>query len=145
VPNGCSTYGGNGRLKFHYLPHHITHAASTFLVSPFEDAAILILDAVGERASTTLAVGQGNQIRILEQLVFPHSWGLFYASMTDYLGFVPYNDEYKVMGLASYGQPTYERQMKDIVCTQADGTYRLNMDYFKPTVPWTGPVQPAIL
>ena len=119
-------------LKFHYLPHHVTHAASAFLVSPFEDAAILILDAVGERASTTLAVGEGNQIRILEQIDFPHSWGMFYALMTDYLGFVPHNDEYKVMGLASYGQPTYERQMKDIVHIQTDGTYYLNMDYFNP-------------
>jgi len=117
-------------VQFHFLPHHVTHGASAFLVSPFDDAAILVLDAIGEKSSTTLSVGEGSNIRVLQHIDFPHSWGWFYAMMTQYLGFMPYNDEYKVMGLASYGQPSFEGQIREIIQIQEDGTYLLNLDFF---------------
>ena len=124
-------------LDFTFLPHHLCHAASAFFVSPFDQAAILTLDAIGESASTVLWFGQGNQIKRLEAVRFPHSWGTFYALMTQYLGFRPYNDEYKVMGLASYSAPTYYRQMADVIHIRADGLYEINLDYF--TNGFTGP------
>lgn len=119
-------------IKIRYIAHHLTHAASTFLVSPFEEAAILTIDAIGEWATTTFSLGKGNRIDILKQIYFPHSWGTFYALMTRYLGFTPYNDEYKVMGLASYGKSEYFDALRRVVELRPNGEFRLNPSYFNP-------------
>ena len=120
--------GGN-RASIHYVEHHLAHAASSFHVSPFEEAAILVLDGLGEWSTTTLAIGRGNQIRKLREVKYPHSLGALYGSVTNYLGFRT-GDEYKVMGLASFGKPIYLAEMRDLVHINPDGTYRLNLEYF---------------
>ncbi|MEI6084960.1 MAG: carbamoyltransferase [Verrucomicrobiota bacterium] len=124
-------------LKFHWLSHYATHNAAAFFCSPFDEALILSIDAKGERDSCCVAVGKGNQIRTLETIPYPHSWGMFYMEVTKYLGFKPGHDEYKVMGLASFGKPTYLDQFRQIVKTQSDGSFRFDMRYFDPT--FTGP------
>jgi len=122
------------RLKYKkdifYIPHHLAHAASAFLVSPFQEAAIITIDGVGEWQTTTISVGNGGQIRMLKELNFPHSLGLLYSAITAHLGFKVNNDEYKVMGLAAYGKPTYLQQMRRLIDVKEDGSFALNMDYF---------------
>ncbi len=114
-----------------FSEHHLSHAASSFLVSEFDEAAILTADAVGEWATTTYGVGRGNEIEMLGQLDFPHSLGLFYSAFTYYLGFKVNSAEYKVMGLAPYGQPEYyDFILKKLIHVKEDGTFRLNLDYF---------------
>lgn len=99
---------GESRFKFHYLEHHLTHAASAFFVSPFESAAILTWDGVGEETTTLFGQGRDNQIKILKRIKLPHSLGQFYSAVTNYLGFsMETGDEWKVMGLAAYGKPKY--------------------------------------
>ncbi len=113
------------------LEHHLSHAASSFLVSPFQEAAILTIDGVGEWASATYGVGRNNQIEIFKELKFPHSLGLLYNAFTYYLGFRVNSDEYKVMGLAPYGEPVYyDLIMKELVSLKEDGSFQLNMKYF---------------
>src|SRR5918999_4095636 len=100
-------FGPSG-FKFHFLEHHLCHAASAFLVSPFERAAILTMDGTGEATTTLTAVGAGTDIRPLDRVKLPHSLGQFYSSVTNYLGFDMFGgDEWKVMGLAAYGKPDY--------------------------------------
>lgn len=113
-----------------YIPHHLSHAASCFFVSPFEEAAIVTLDGVGEWQTSTICIGEKNSIRILKEINFPHSLGLLYSTMTAHLGFKVNNDEYKVMGLAAYGKPTYLEGLKKIIDVKEDGSYALNMEYF---------------
>ncbi|HLA76743.1 MAG TPA: carbamoyltransferase [Vicinamibacteria bacterium] len=114
-----------------YAEHHMSHAASAFLVSPFEEAAILTVDGVGEWATATFAVGKGSDIQIFKEIRFPHSLGLLYSAFTYYLGFKVNSAEYKVMGLAPYGKPVhFDRIMKEMVQLQADGSFKLNMKYF---------------
>ncbi|MBI2137885.1 carbamoyltransferase [Candidatus Woesearchaeota archaeon] len=113
-----------------YIEHHMTHAAGSFLASPFSEAAILTVDGVGEWATTTLGTGKDNNITLLKEIHFPNSIGLLYSMVTGYLGFKVNNDEYKVMGLAPYGKPTYYEQMKKIIDIKQDGSYRLDMSYF---------------
>jgi len=121
--------GYEGEILF--SEHHLSHAASSFLVSEFEQAAILTADAVGEWATTTYGIGRGNEIEILGQLDFPHSLGLFYSAFTHYLGFKVNSAEYKVMGLAPYGRPEYyDFILKKIINVKEDGTFRLNLDFF---------------
>ncbi|HXF49853.1 MAG TPA: carbamoyltransferase [Verrucomicrobiae bacterium] len=121
--------GYDGEILF--PEHHLSHAASSFLVSEFDQAAILTADAVGEWATTTYGVGKGNEIEILGQLDFPHSLGLFYSAFTYYLGFKVNSAEYKVMGLAPYGKPEYyDFILKKLIDVKEDGTFRLNLDYF---------------
>jgi carbamoyltransferase len=114
-----------------FTEHHQSHAASAFFPSPFEEAAILTIDGVGEWATTTIGHGRGNEIKMLEELRFPHSLGLVYSTFTDYCGFRINSGEYKLMGLAPYGEPKYadaiRRALMDI---KPDGSFRLNMDYF---------------
>jgi len=113
------------------IEHHFSHAASTFLVSPFQEAAILTIDGVGEWASATYGMGRDNQIEILKELKFPHSLGLLYNAFTYYLGFQVNSDEYKVMGLAPYGEPVYQDLiMKELVSLKDDGSFQINMKYF---------------
>jgi len=118
------------RGEVYYIEHHITHAAGAFFPSPFKEAAILTTDAVGEWATTTLGVGKENNVTLLKEINFPHSLGLLYSTVTGYLGFKVNNDEYKVMGLAPYGKPTYYEQFKKLIDIKDDGSYRLDMSYF---------------
>ncbi len=116
--------------KVLFTEHHLSHAASTFLVSPFNKAAILTVDGVGEWATTTYGVGEENKIKILKQINFPDSLGLLYSAFTYYLGFKINSAEYKVMGLAPYGNPKYLKQMDEIIDIREDGSFKLNLDYF---------------
>jgi len=114
--------------------HHESHAASAFFCSPFDEAAIVIVDGVGEWATASIGEGHGNTIRLLKELRFPHSIGLFYSAMTQYLGFEVNFDEYKVMGLAPYGQPQYlDRLLGQVLDLKDDGSIALNLDYFDYT------------
>jgi carbamoyltransferase len=114
--------------------HHESHAASAFFCSPFEDAAIVIADGVGEWATASIGQGRGNTIRLIKELRFPHSIGLFYSAMTQYLGFEVNFDEYKVMGLAPYGEPRYlDRLLGEVLDLKDDGSIALNLDYFDYT------------
>ncbi len=114
-----------------FTDHHESHAASAFFASPFEKAAILTLDGVGEWSTTTLGVGEGNRIRLFEHLAFPHSLGLLYSAFTYYCGFRVNSGEYKLMGLAPYGRPIYlDRILGSLVDLKDDGSFRLDMGYF---------------
>ena len=110
--------------------HHLSHAASAFLVSPFEEAAILTTDGVGEWATTTIGYGEGTTIKIDKEMKFPHSLGLLYSAITSYLGFRVNDAEWKVMGLAPYGDPKYVDKFLDLIDIKEDGSFRLNMKYF---------------
>ena len=114
-----------------FAEHHQSHAASAFFASPFERALVLTMDGVGEWATTSVAIGEGNDLRMLREIHFPHSIGLLYSAMTYYTGFKVNSGEYKVMGLAPYGAPTYKQLILDnLIDLKADGSFRLNMDYF---------------
>jgi carbamoyltransferase len=114
-----------------FAEHHMSHAASCFLVSPFEEAAILTVDGVGEWATASFGVGKGNDVTLFKEIRFPHSLGLLYSAFTYYLGFKVNSAEYKVMGLAPYGKPVhYERIMKEMVHLSDDGSFKLDMKYF---------------
>lgn len=110
--------------------HHMSHAASAYLCSPFSKAAILTVDGVGEWCSTVYGLGQDNHIDLEGEIRFPHSLGLFYSAVTAYLGFHVNDAEWKVMGLAAYGKPKYVKQFEQMLELCEDGSYRLNMDYF---------------
>jgi carbamoyltransferase len=117
------------RAEFHNVEHHQAHAASAFFVSPFDEAAILTMDGFGDFASTLLAHGHGNHFHVLERVTFPHSLGIFYTAVTQWLGFPKYGDEGKVMGLAPYGDPAvYRAQMRELV--RITDLFELNLDYF---------------
>ena len=117
--------------KILYTEHHESHAASAFFPSPFEKAAILTIDGVGEWATASLGVGEGNRIRLLKELHFPHSLGLLYSAFTYFTGFKVNSGEYKLMGLAPYGEPRYvDRILSEIVDLKDDGSLKLNMKYF---------------
>jgi carbamoyltransferase len=120
--------GFEGRICF--AEHHVSHAASAFLVSPFDEAAILVVDGVGEWASCSQLSGQGSSIEKLREIRYPHSLGLFYAALTAFLGFRVNDDEYKVMGLASYGTPRYRDRIKTLIAQAPDGSFALDLDYF---------------
>src|SRR5262245_14320017 len=114
-----------------FAEHHMSHAASCFLVSPFQEAAILTVDGVGEWATASFGVGRGTEIELFKEIRFPHSLGLLYSAFTYYLGFKVNSAEYKVMGLAPYGKPVhYDRIMKEMVQLNPDGSFKLNMKYF---------------
>ena len=114
-----------------FIPHHLSHAASAFLVSPFKSAAILTIDGVGEWATATKGVGRGNKISLTHQIDFPHSLGLLYTAFTYYCGFKVNSGEYKLMGLSPYGKPRYVKLIKDkLIDIKADGSFKLNLKYF---------------
>src|SRR5260221_6398622 len=114
-----------------FTQHHQAHAASAFYPSPFEEAAILTIDGVGEWATTTIGVGQGSRIEILQELRFPHSLGLLYSAFTDYCGFRINSGEYKLMGLAPYGEPRFVDQIyRELLDLKPDGSFWLNLEYF---------------
>jgi len=119
----------DGRVLF--TEHHESHAASAFFPSPFESAAILTVDGVGEWATASLGIGEGNRIRILKEIHFPHSLGLLYSAFTYFTGFKVNSGEYKLMGLAPYGEPTYvDRILEELVDIRDDGSFKLNLKYF---------------
>jgi carbamoyltransferase len=123
-----TSLGYDGRLEV--VDHHLSHAASSFYCSGFEEAAILTVDGVGDWATTTYSSGRGDLIERLEQVDFPDSLGLLYSAITGYLGFEVNEGEYKVMGLAPYGRPRYLDRLRALVDVAEDGQYRLNMKYF---------------
>ncbi len=114
-----------------YPEHHESHAASAFYPSPFEEAAFLTTDGVGEWTTTSYGMGTGDGLRIIKEIHFPHSLGLLYSAFTYFTGFKVNSGEYKLMGLAPYGEPVYERQIRDhLIDVKEDGSFKLNMDYF---------------
>ena len=121
----------NDIKKINFSEHHLSHAASAFFSSPYEEAIILTLDGVGEWATTTISLGKNNRINILKEIHFPHSLGLLYSAFTYFLGFKVNSGEYKVMGLAPYGEPRFKDIILDkLIDVKEDGSFRLNMDYF---------------
>jgi len=121
----------NDIKKINFSEHHLSHAASAFFSSPYEEAIILTLDGVGEWATTTISLGKHNKINILKEIHFPHSLGLLYSAFTYFLGFKVNSGEYKVMGLAPYGEPNFKDIILDkLIDVKEDGSFRLNMDYF---------------
>ena len=139
--------------EFHRIEHHRAHLASAFFVSPFERAALLSADGLGDFASTMWGSGSGSRMHIDDAIAFPHSLGLYYTAVTQYLGFLKFGDEYKVMGLAAYGQPERLESFRDIVRFDANGSgngFRLGLDYFVhhrtgPEMSWAegGPIKRA--
>ena len=129
---------GNKKIPILFPEHHLSHAASAFYPSPFEDAAILTIDGVGEWATTTIGYGKDNNIKMVKELHFPHSVGLLYSAFTYYTGFRVNSGEYKLMGLAPYGNPNSqqtkeykEKILRELVDIREDGSILLNMKYFK--------------
>ena len=121
---------GLPRDRVLFCEHHMSHAASAFLCSPFDEAAILTVDGVGEWVTGTWGVGKGNHIELRKQMVFPHSVGLLYSAFTAFLGFEVNEGEYKVMGMAPYGQPRYIDKVWKLIRQEPDGSFSLDMDYF---------------
>ncbi len=121
----------NDIKKINFSEHHLSHAASAFFSSPYDEAIILTLDGVGEWATTTVSLGKNNKINILKEIHFPHSLGLLYSAFTYFLGFKVNSGEYKVMGLAPYGEPKFKDIiLEKLIDVKEDGSFRLNMDYF---------------
>ena len=120
----------NSDKNIFFSDHHLSHAASAFFPSPFEEAVVLTADGVGEWATTTVAVGKGNNLEIKKEIHFPHSLGLLYSAFTYYTGFKVNSGEYKLMGLAPYGNPIYEDKIKKLIDIKDDGTFRLDQKYF---------------
>ena len=120
----------NIRAAFHRVEHHRAHMASAFFVSPYDDAAILSTDGLGDFASAMWAAGRGPQMQPLGEVTFPHSLGMYYTALTQYLGFWKFGDEYKVMGLAAYGQPEFLDEFRRIVRADARNAFRLGLKYF---------------
>lgn len=118
------------RKKISCMPHHLSHAASSFYFSPFNDAAILTVDGVGEHATTCLWKGQGADITLLHSVNYPHSIGLLYAALTAFLGFKVNSGEYKVMGLAAFGKPVFKDEFRRLATFHDDGSYQLDLRYF---------------
>lgn len=116
--------------EFHNVEHHRAHMASAFFVSPFDQAAVLSVDGMGDFVSTMWGRGKGNKLEVQGSINYPHSLGIFYTAVTQWLGFPKYGDEGKVMGLAPYGEPIYLDKMRKIVRVQRDGTFELDLDYF---------------
>jgi carbamoyltransferase len=118
--------------KLLFSEHHLSHAASAFYPSPFERAAVLTMDGVGEWTTTSLALGQGRALKVMREIQFPHSLGLLYSAFTYYTGFKVNSGEYKVMGLAPYGVPRYAQKIREhLIDIKEDGSFRLNLDYFE--------------
>lgn len=123
--------GGNVRAEVRRVEHHRAHLASAHLVSPFEDSVVVSVDGFGDFSSAAWGVGRGQFIHEEGRVYFPHSLGIFYMALTQYLGFPAWGDEYKVMGLAPYGAPTYLNEMRQLVKLRQDGTFALNLEFFR--------------
>ncbi len=119
------------KTKINQVEHHRSHIASAFFASPFEEAACISIDGSGDFTTTMLAVGKGTEITVLESIDFPHSLGIFYTAFTQLLGFSHYGDEYKVMGMAPYGEAKYLDKLKEVIHLTDDGLFQLNLKYFR--------------
>jgi len=119
------------KAEVHHVEHHLAHLASAYLVSGFNEAACISIDGFGDFASTAFGIGKGSEVKIDNRVYFPHSLGIFYSALTQFLGFRHYGDEYKVMGLAPYGEPNYLEPLREVVRIRPDGTFRLNLKYFR--------------
>jgi len=119
------------RAAVHEVEHHLAHLGSAFLVSPFDEAVAVSVDGFGDFASAAWGVGRGGRVQAEAKVFFPHSLGIFYQALTQYLGFPNYGDEYKVMGLAPYGERRAMGEMRSIVKLEGDGTFRLNLEFFR--------------
>jgi carbamoyltransferase len=119
------------KKKIHNVEHHRSHLASAFFASPFEEAALLSIDGSGDFTTTMIGIGRGNKIEVLDSVDFPHSVGIFYTALTQWLGFPHYGDEYKVMGLAPYGEAKFVDQLRDLIQFTPDGLFKLNLSYFR--------------
>jgi carbamoyltransferase len=117
--------------KLYQVEHHRSHLASAFYPSPFQKAALLSIDGFGDFTSTMRGIGEGNSIKVLDTVIYPHSIGIFYTSLTQFLGFNNYGDEYKVMGLAPYGEANFMDELKEIIYPTENGLFELNIKYFK--------------
>ena len=126
----AATFGGPVQ-RVHAVEHHLAHVASAFFCSPFEEAMCLTVDGFGDFVSTMLAIGRGCTVEVLQRVHFPHSLGLFYTAVTQFLGFPGFGDEYKVMGLAAYGEPSFAGKLGQVVPLLPDGTFRLDLGYFR--------------
>jgi carbamoyltransferase len=124
-------YGIEIKAEIHHVEHHLAHLASAYLVSGFSEAACISVDGFGDFASTAFGVGQGSEVKIDNRVYFPHSLGIFYSALTQFLGFPHYGDEYKVMGLAPYGEPNYLEQLRQVIRIRPDGSFRLNLKFFR--------------
>ena len=124
----------NGPARVHYVEHHRTHAATCHYLSGLEESAILVIDAIGEIASTSWYHARGTEMERLRSINYPHSLGMLYAQVTRYCGFKPWADEYKLMGLASFGEPEYLEEFRKIVVSKPRGEYRINYDYLQPAL-----------
>ena len=118
------------KAKFYEVEHHSAHLASAFFVSPFDKAAVLSVDGMGDFVSTMWGIGSGNNIKTIGYITYPHSLGFFYTAITQYLGFWKWGDEYKVMGLSAFGKPVYLDKMRQMVKIKKNGYFELNLDYF---------------
>ena len=138
------------RARFHRVEHHRAHLASAYFVSPFDRAAVLSADGLGDFASTMWGVGEGQRLRISGAIAFPHSLGMFYTALTQYLGFWKFGDEYKVMGLAAYGSPAYLDEFRNIVSLRDPLGFRLGLSYFThhragPEMTWRKSTETPVL
>jgi len=119
------------RAKFHGIEHHKSHISSAFFISPFEEAACLSIDGFGDFVSTMRGVGRDRKLEIIDRIEFPHSAGLFYTAVTQFLGFLRYGEEWKMMGLAPYGKPKYVDKLREVIRPTDGGSFELNLDYFR--------------
>jgi carbamoyltransferase len=124
--------------RLHFVEHHPAHLASAFFVSPFDDASVCAIDGFGDFVSTSFAVGRGNRLDVLDRVFYPHSLGMLYTAVTQYLGFMGYGDEFKIMGLAPYGKPTRVNELRSLVRLRPGGRFELDLDYF---LHWKGGVK----
>ena len=131
IANIYQVDSSNIKAKIHFIEHHRSHIASSFFASPFKNSAILSIDGFGDFTSTMTALGNENKFKVLNQLNYPHSLGVFYTAVTQFLGFMNYGDEYKVMGLSSYGKPIYFDLFNKIIFKTSNGLFKLNKHYFK--------------
>lgn len=131
--------------KILFSDHHLSHAASAFYPSPFPNAAIITMDGVGEWATTTCGIGNGNKIDIYKEIRFPHSLGLFYSALTSFLGFAVNDGEYKVMGMAAFGKPRYQDKIRKTITQFPDGSFQLNLKYFSHHLSAREPYSPDLV
>jgi carbamoyltransferase len=127
----AQTVGSGFAGEVHSIEHHLAHLASAYYASSFDGAAVTSIDGFGDFASTSWGVGNGDELQLHGRVYFPHSLGIFYQALTQYLGFPNYGDEYKVMGLAPYGEAEFLKEMRDIVHVRDDGEFRLNLSFFR--------------
>ncbi len=131
IAEKLSLEAGHVRSRMHWVEHHPAHLGSSFFVSPFEEAAVCAIDGFGDFVSTSFAMGRGSKLDVLDKIFFPHSLGLLYLAITQYLGFMRFGDEFKVMGLAPYGKAKYVDQLRQLRKLTDDGRFVLDLAYFR--------------